>query len=132
MECYRLIKQYLPKGKIAQYIGGSYNQIMRVLAYWSMANSVVILVLGWDGSIGQFIRTILPWINFPLFLLFVVGLVILMIITDYFFIYPANVAFLNRQAVIHNNPIYNKLDKNEEILRRIAVKLGVDIKDLEK
>ena len=103
------MRQYLPRTVIAQGIGGFYNQTMRALAYWSMVNSAILLVLGWDGTVGIALRGVMPWMTFPLFLAAVGGIALLLMLVDFLLVYPAVIAFTNRQAVRHDNPIFDKL-----------------------
>ena len=114
------MKQYLPQRIIAQSIGGLYNQGMRTLAYWSVVNSVILLVLGWDSRIGQIVKSWFPWLTFSEFLIGVIIIAVVIMLVDLLFIFPAVVAFGNRQSVLHDNPIYDKLKKLDSMELDIA------------
>jgi hypothetical protein len=121
------MKQYLPKGRIAQYIGGLYNQTMRTLAYWSVVNSTILLILGWQAQIGGLLTGWFPWLTFPMFVIGVLLVALLIMIIDLCFILPAVVSFGNKQSVLHDNPIYQKVDKIESELAELKNKIGNDI-----
>ncbi len=104
-----ILKQRLSRGVVAQSIGGSYSQVTRVLGYWSIVNSVILLVLAWDTTIGQVVRGWLPWLTFPLFLVTVGMIVVLIMIVDFLIILPGVWAFANKQAAIHDNPVYDEI-----------------------
>ncbi len=104
-----MLKQRFSHGVMAQAIGGTYNQFMRTLAYWSAINSVILLVLAWDTGIGRLIRSWFPWLSFPLFLFSVPIVFLIIMLVDFLVVLPAVYAFANRQQATHENPIYDEL-----------------------
>ena len=109
-----MLPQFLPRPSIAQAVGGTYNQAIRTLGYWSAVNSTIILVLGWDSSIGLFLKGVFPWLTFPMFVGMVITAAILVGLIDLMFVLPAVYAFGNKQATIHANPIFQKLEEMQE------------------
>lgn len=102
---------------------------MRVLAYWSVVNSVILLMLAWHSDLGAFLTARLPWLTLPAFLIGVGVLAGCVMVIDLFLIYPAVVSFGNRQQVLHKNPIYDEMVKKKDFDIEIA-KLATK-KDLE-
>lgn len=105
----KFLKQHKSYGLVGQSIGGLYNQTMRTLAYWSVVNSVILLVLAWDGTLGQLIRGWFPWLTLPYFITIIVAIVLIIMVVDYLVILPGVYAFGNRQTAEHDNPIYKEL-----------------------
>lgn len=117
------MKQYLFKHVIAQSIGGVYSQMTRTLGYWSMFQALILLFLGWDSNMGHIINGWFPWMSFPIFLAVVVGGFLFVSLLDLVFILPTVYAFNNRQAVKHDNPVYDKIEVMEMEIQRINKKL---------
>lgn len=113
------VKQYLPPPAVAQTLGAGYNGIMRVLAYWSVVNSVILLMLAWHSDLGSFLVSKFPWLTLPAFLIGVGIVAGCVMMIDLFFIYPAVVAFANRQTVLHRNPIYDEMVKRVDFDKAI-------------
>lgn len=126
------MKQYLPKPFMAQAIGGTYNQALRLLTYWSAVNSAIILVLGWESTMGVFLRSLMPWLTFAWFLVLVVAVAIVVGILDLLFILPAVYAFGNKQATIHANPVYKAIIRSEMKVNRVAKNLNIDVTDIDE
>ncbi len=103
------MKQYLPRTRVAQSIGGSYSQIMRTLAYWNMVTSAIVLVLGWDSGTGDLLRRVFPWMTFGWFVAIALLLFVIVSLVDFFYILPAIIAFNNHQAVKHDNPVWQMM-----------------------
>lgn len=111
-----------------QWLGGTYSQTFRTLGYWSLINSIVILTLGWDGWIGNTIRSWFPHITLLMFFLIVVGIALVISIIDLLIVYPAYVAFTNKQAVKNENPVYEKLINIEKEIIKLRKDLKIDEK----
>lgn len=125
------MRQYLPRRSIAQSMGGAYSQIMRTLAYWGAINSIIIIVLGWDSSMGTLVRNWFPWMSFGWFMGFVFIAFILVSLVDLFLILPTVIAFNNRQGIKHDNPVWKKMIRIEKKVDRIASAYHIDISDID-
>lgn len=128
------MKQYLPQTGIAQVLGGLYNQGMRALTYWSVVNTGILLVLGWQSGMGVVLRQLFPWLSFTLFVVGAGVLIGVVMVIDLVFVYPSIIAFQNRQGIKHDNPVFalmevmgGKLDAMERDVKHIKDRMGEDI-----
>lgn len=117
-------RQYLPKTLTAQLIGGGYAQWQRTMFYWSGMNGLIVLVLGWDSSIGGFLRSSFPWISFGWLVCFaIVGLLVVNTL-DYLLVVPSVYAFSNRQTAMHDSPAMKLLYEIQAEQKEQSKRLG--------
>lgn len=117
--------QYLPKTLTAQALGGGYVQWQRTMFYWSSMNGIIVLVLGWDSSLGQYLRIVLPWMSFWWLVVFaIVGLLVVNVL-DYLLVVPSVYAFNNRQTAMHDSPAMKLLYEVQKEQKRQGAMLAV-------
>ena len=124
--------QYLPRTMAAQVIGGGYVQWQRTMFYWSAVNGIVVLVLGWDSSLGGFLRSMFPWVTFWWLVVFAIVGLLAVNVLDYLLIVPSVYAFNNRQTAMHESPAMNLLYEMQKEQKRQGKALAVIQESLAK
>lgn len=123
----KVLRQY----NLGHWLGFTYSQTFNTMAYLNIFMAGINMLTFWHTTMVQTRPDYLAWITLPIFIgLVFVGFWLVGFI-DYKFVMPARVSFSNRQFFRHDNPLLGELERQREIERRIAAKLGIDISDLE-
>jgi hypothetical protein len=96
-----IFKQY----NTGTWIGWIQSLYTQVQGDYGAINFLLIAVMAWGSNVGANVRLILPWFNFPLYILsFVIGGFALMLLR-WKFVYPSIVLLSNQQGYVHGSPI---------------------------
>lgn len=111
--------------RIPKWIGLIQVELTNSFFYFGMINTVMLSLTLW-ALVGPGVKVHLPWVTYWHFLgIGVVGLILLLIV-DFVFLYPARLRVINEQSCKHDNPAMQELLKHTKDLRLIKDKLGVD------
>ena len=128
MRATRLLRQH----NLGKWLGFSYSQTFNTMAYLNVFMAAINLLTFWHTTMVQTRPDYLAWVSLPVFVAFILLAFSIVGFLDYKFIMPARVSFSNQQFFRHENPLLGELERQREIERRIAAKLGIDISDLDK
>ena len=117
----------LKQAKPRVWLGGFQIQLIYSQSYYiSFINSGFMACMFWYTTAGPSIRPYAPWIQFWMFGLLMISVVISVMVLDYVFIYPSRQGYLNQQAYKHVNPVAYDLQKLKIDIDRIKEKLGIE------
>lgn len=94
--------------------------------YTSYINYIFMGTMFWYTTLAPIMRPYLPWIQFWMFVLLMISVIITFMIVDYKFIYPSRQGYLNRQAYKHVNPVAYDLQDIKADIQKIKQKLGIE------
>jgi hypothetical protein len=101
----KLFKQYNIKG-IGTFINVLYLTAPMLGIVMYIINATTFYAVAFP-----YIHKYVSWLSLPIFLLFLILGVLVLLLVFYKFIYPSYFSFLNRQTYIHDNPIQKDLAK---------------------
>ncbi len=116
---------FLTKQYSGSYIGGILETYQRSGIFVSAVQFLVVIVILYTTSAREFFSIHAPWLTFPLYLLFVISGILLLMIVVKVIVIPSSYTFLNRQMWVNNNPMRLKLEEIETNQKKIMAKLGL-------
>jgi len=108
-----LLKQSRP----ILWVGAGRDMMMRSQSYYAQTNAAMILLTMYTVREASF-KSYLPWINFPIFFGIIIVIMIFVMLADYKFVYPSQIAFHQHEAYKHRSLIKRDLDKDRKENKR--------------
>lgn len=106
-------------------IGGLKAILLQTTFYVSLLNFALITITAYNTTIAPYAAKYMPWFNMPMFL-FVMGIILVMaMVMEYKYIYPAMIKFQNEQEYEHQSLLRRDLSdikKELDEIRRILTK----------
>ncbi len=112
-----LLKQSKPK----LWLGGLRDMIQRTQAYYAMINAGLLLITTYtvrEATIHEYA----PWMTWPVILGIIALMMLTILIVDYKWVYPSQIAFHQHEAFKHRSMIRQQLDGIE---KKVDILLGV-------
>lgn len=105
----------LKQGRPRLWLGAARDMIQRTQAYYAIINASLLLITTYTIR-ETTIKTHLPWFDFRWLLLFLVTFIVTVVLIDYKFIYPSQIAFHQHEAWKHRSPVRKDLEAVKEEL----------------
>ena len=112
------------KQKNLPWIGPLKDIVMSTVFYISIINFILISVTAYYTTLRPFLLIYAPWFKIWMWLGFLVGVVLVMMVLEYKFVYASWYTFRNKQEATHENLIIKRIDELEK-------KLGLPRKDID-
>lgn len=102
--------------RIPKWIGLLQVELTNSFFYFGLINTVMLSITLW-ALVGPSLQARVPWVSYWCFLgVGLVGLVILLVV-DFVFFYPARLRVINEQSCKHDNPAMQELLKHTDELK---------------
>ena len=112
------------KQKNLPWIGPLKDIVMSTVFYISIINFILISVTAYYTTLRPFLLIYAPWFKIWMWLSLLVGIVLVMMVLEYKFVYASWYTFRNKQEATHENLIIKRIDELEK-------KLGLPRKDID-
>ncbi len=111
--------------KVIPFIG-EFRQLFSGASIWiSMITFIFAAIAAYNTPIMESIKVFIPWLSFPIMLVFVIVAVLILMLLEHKYVQPSVLAYWNQMQYQHNNPL-------KEDVARIAKQIEVLSKDVEK
>jgi type I restriction-modification system DNA methylase subunit len=102
------------------FLGGIKEVLASALFYVSAINFFLIIVTAYNTTLKPFCDAQgWYWFNLPLFFIVLIGLVALMMLFEFKFVYPSAFKFRNNQEYQHQNLLRKDIEEIKKTLERI-------------
>lgn len=117
-------KNLLKQGKPKIALGALRDMIQRTQAYYGILNVMLLLITTYTVREAT-IKKLFPWFNFYWLLGVGVAFIIIVVITDYKFVYPSQIAWHQHEAWKHGSPVRKDFDMVKKHLKKVEKSLGI-------
>lgn len=117
----KLSRQY----NFGPIVGGFKDLASRTMIYVSVLNFILISATAYHTTLKDFIFQYSPWVTFPVYMAFLIIVVLIAMALEYKFIVPSSYTFLNKQEYEHRNLLRRDL-------RKIMKHLGISSEEKPK
>jgi uncharacterized membrane protein len=112
--------KYIPKQfYTGQFIGAILDSYQRAASVINAIQFLVIIIMFYNTSALPFLQVHAPWVNFSIYMVFVVLMVVMIMVSTFMIAIPSSYGFFNNQVWEHNNPMRRKLEKIEKDVAEI-------------
>lgn len=110
--------------KTLPWIGPLKDIAMSTVFYVSIINFILIAVTAYYTTLRPFLLVYAPWFKIWMWFGLLIGIVLVMMVLEYKFVYASWYTFRNKQEATHENLIIKRIDELEK-------KLGLPRKDID-
>ena len=104
------------KQKNLPWIGPLKDIVMSTVFYISIINFILLSVTAYYTTLRPFLLIYAPWFKIWMWLSLLVGIVLVMMVLEYKFVYASWYTFRNKQEATHENLIIKRIDELEKKL----------------
>lgn len=104
-------------------IGGLKAILWQTTFYVSLINFALIIITAYNTTIAPYAASYLPWLNMPLFVLFMLVLLAIAMFIEYKYIYPSMIKFQNEQEYEHQSLLRRDIAELRNEMREIKERL---------
>lgn len=114
--------------RIPRILGLIQVELTNSFFYVGIINTVLTTVTLWAVA-GPTVQVRWPWLTYWHFL--GVGFIfyVLLLVFDWFVLYPARLRVINEQSCKHDNPAMEEIKKHTKWLKQISEHIGVELDD---
>lgn len=99
---------------------GAVIDLMAYTAFWlSLVNFVLIALTAYNTTIRVFITDTLPWFNIGWYALILFLIVVVIMLVEYFVVFPARQSFRNQWEYRQDSPIRKDLEEIKKQLKEL-------------